>query len=59
MTSRTSTSETRGRCRINACPGTYINPADGITYCCLTGEEPDCEACDADGGMDDEAERED
>ena len=41
------------------CPGTYINPADGITYCRLTGEEPDCEACDVDGGMDDEAERED
>jgi len=31
------------------CPGTYINPADGITYCRLTGEEPDCDACDVDG----------
>ena len=30
------------------CPGTYINPADGICYCRLTGEEPDCEACDVD-----------
>jgi hypothetical protein len=31
------------------CPGTYIDPRDGIRYCVLTGEEPDCDACDVDG----------